>query len=659
MDAAEAVFQRLARLWRRLRTPAVEAAPGEVRLADHRARLTMLATLLSGENLELGRADDDVGAVIGNTLLLPSRMALFPRSEANLDAYRVRIAFSCTCRALGFHVPPELDDPLGRAVATLLAVPATRAQMEIWLPQGARTAQALWTELVDQRPAVSPSTLGGVLELWTRRRLADNPASHDTADGGAKRLLERALASRPTTPAALHEATRELVAELRAAFPGAPGELPPGVPLWGRLAPAATAPSTQTTEDLPAAPSPSVGERRVIQIDRTVRLRRHTHERREDKPLYHLFEKVHTAEEHRGEGGTPEEDGDLQQMEDALSELSLGTVIRTTEDPRNLARLDVVMDDNDVEVTGEPQEEHPRTFLYPEWDFRKARYREDYCTLIERRLLPEGSSSDHALVARRLVSAERRHVDQLRMHLVRSLYRRRMKRGQLDGPDIDVEAMVDRHAALVAGCTPPERLYVAGRRALREIAVLVLVDTSFSTDAWLEGRRVLDVAIQSLLVLAEAFSGHLEEEVAVASFSSHTRHRVHFGVLKGFEDGWNVLHHVAPALVPGGYTRIGAALRHGTTVLDATRARQKILVLLSDGKPTDYDRYEGRYGIEDVSQAVREATQQQVQVFGLAIEKEAKTHLARMLGPGGYRILPRTSLLPDAMADLLVGLLTR
>lgn len=628
----------------------------------------MLATLLSGENLELGRADDDVGTMIGSTLLLPPRMALSPRPEANLDAYRVRIAFSCTCRALGFHLPPELDDPLGRAVATLLAVPATRAQMAIWFPRGARTAQALCTELLDQRPSVSPSTLGGVLELWTRRLLAAHTASSEATEhepdpsplsGETKRLLERALAQQPTTPRALHEAARELVAELRAAFPGAPGELPPGVPLWGRLAPATSAASTQTTEDLPTAPSPSLGERRVIQIDRTVRLRRHTQERREDKPLYHLFEKVHTAEEHRGEGGTPDDDGDLQQMEEALSELSLGTVIRTTEDPRNLARLDVVMEDNDVEITGGPSEQHPRAFLYPEWDFKKASYQENYCTVLEQRLVPEGSTSDHALAARQLVSAERRHVDQLRMHLVRSLYRRRMKRGQLDGPDIDVEAMVDRHAALVAGCTPPERLYVASRRALREIAVLVLVDTSFSTDAWLEGRRVLDVAIQSLLVLAEAFSGHLEEEVAVASFSSHTRHRVHFRVLKDFEDGWNVLHHVAPALAPGGYTRIGAALRHATTVLEATRARQRILVLLSDGKPTDYDRYEGRYGLEDVSQAVREATQRQVQVFGLAIETEAKTHLARMLGPGGYRILPRTSRLPDAMADLLVGLLTR
>src|SRR5690606_22406274 len=132
MDAAEAVFRRLARLWRRLRAPAVKPIAGEVRLVDHRARFTLLATLLAGESLELARADDDVGTMIGNTLLLPARMASFSRPESNLDAYRVRIAFSCTARTLGFDLPRELDDPLARTVATLLAVPATHAQMETW-----------------------------------------------------------------------------------------------------------------------------------------------------------------------------------------------------------------------------------------------------------------------------------------------------------------------------------------------------------------------------------------------------------------------------------------------------------------------------------------------------------------------------------------------
>lgn len=173
------------------------------------------------------------------------------------------------------------------------------------------------------------------------------------------------------------------------------------------------------------------------------------------------------------------------------------------------------------------------------------------------------------------------------------------------------------------------------------------------------GKRVLDIEMESLLVLSEALEGYIEEEVAVASFRSNTRNDVRFGVLKGFEDPWTQLRRVAPGLAPHGYTRIGAAVRHATAMLDLAKARQKLLLLVSDGKPTDYDRYEGRYGVEDVAQAVREAHQRRIHTFGLAVEKEAKSYLAKMLGPGAYRILPRTDQLPDVMAEVFVGMLTR
>src|SRR5690606_33571733 len=117
------------------------------------------------------------------------------------------------------------------------------------------------------------------------------------------------------------------------------------------------------------------------------------------------------------------------------------------------------------------------------------------------------------------------------------------------------------------------------------------------------------------------------------------------------------LRRIAPSVTPGGYTRIGAALRHATHLLEGERAKNKLLLLLSDGKPIDYDRYEGRYGVEDVRKAVLEARQRDVRVFGLAVEKEAKLHLARMLGRGSYRILPRPGLLPEAMAEVFTAMI--
>jgi nitric oxide reductase NorD protein len=83
--------------------------------------------------------------------------------------------------------------------------------------------------------------------------------------------------------------------------------------------------------------------------------------------------------------------------------------------------------------------------------------------------------------------------------------------------------MVERHADLQAGQSPPERLFLSTRKSARELAVVMLLVTSFSTDAWIAGRRVLDVEIEALIVLAAALEGYVEQEVMVAAFHSQTR----------------------------------------------------------------------------------------------------------------------------------------
>ena len=79
-------------------------------------------------------------------------------------------------------------------------------------------------------------------------------------------------------------------------------------------------------------------------------------------------------------------------------------------------------------------------------------------------------------------------------------------------------------------------------------------------------------------------------------------------------------------------------------------------MLVSDAKPTDYDRYEGRHGLADVERAVQEARRQGIVVHTLAIDATARAHLPRMFGRGGYDILPRPDLLPRALSALFEGL---
>jgi nitric oxide reductase NorD protein len=176
------------------------------------------------------------------------------------------------------------------------------------------------------------------------------------------------------------------------------------------------------------------------------------------------------------------------------------------------------------------------------------------------------------------------------------------------------------------------------------------MDLSLSTDGYTGGQRVLDVEKQAVILFAELLS-EFGDRFEIAGFSSRTRHHCDYTTLKDFQEPWLRAAGRVGAAEPTGYTRIGPALRHATARMRQERSSARWIILLSDGKPNDYDRYEGNYGLADVRQAVKEARRDGIQIYGLAIEAVARHYLPLMLGSGAYRILPRPEQLSEALAD--------
>jgi nitric oxide reductase NorD protein len=111
------------------------------------------------------------------------------------------------------------------------------------------------------------------------------------------------------------------------------------------------------------------------------------------------------------------------------------------------------------------------------------------------------------------------------------------------------------------------------------------------------------------------------------------------------------------AIESGGYTRIGPAIRHATHILENVRSETKWLMLLTDGKPNDYDRYEGVYGIQDTRKAIREASRSNIHVTALAVDAEARYYLPQMFGNGGFEILRHPQQLPLALLNFYLKIL--
>lgn len=370
----------------------------------------------------------------------------------------------------------------------------------------------------------------------------------------------------------------------------------------------------------------------------------------DENPLTHVFEKVLTADDYSGGKKNLDGSDELEEHSEALEELNFPHVVRSREKSQSIYRSDVMIDGGAPDLDDD-SDDHSEAFLYDEWDSSKRAYRPDWCTVLK-------SIAPSAPDAMTLMPAtSRRVVRNMRAQLEKILNERRWRARQVDGPEPDLDAVVGLVADLKQGRTPSDRVYLSRRPVCRDFAATILVDMSLSTDSWVENRHVIQVAQESLLILGEVLD-HITTNVSVAAFYSNTRKDCRYLELKAFGEDWRRLRPRIPALVPTGYTRIGPAIRHGTEELKRNGAKKKLLLLISDGKPTDYDRYEGNYGIEDVRQAIRQAKSCGLHVRSLAIDAQAKYYLPRMFGIDGYQILSRPEMLAPALSRIFSQCLT-
>lgn len=595
--------------------------------------LQRLASAVARRRLRIFPAQGE-GGLRGDAVLLPPVTDGLGDAHAHRALLRYRTLFAATAYRLGLVAPAEAVPPLAWAHTVLVAPLVTRALVED-LPGAGEAWYALRPLLLAQWrrspwPRGASRALGVAVEHALGGAVADALAALSEPE---RRDAERVLAAHGDDAETL--ALRE---DLARALPSV-AQARSGAVLaaWGLVQAGALAAASTPPGEASAEATPRGGSERRAPPREQLRVRQLDGAPEDENPLVHSFEKVHTVEAYKGGRKRADGDDDLAEHGDALDELDLDEVTRGGPPARSVYRADVL----ELEGVGALADAGPGEGVpYDEWDVAAHAYRRGYCTLREE---PPPRAATPEQTAAQLASArgEHRHVRRgLEREFARLFDPPRWRPRSADGPEVDLDALVDRHGALRAGTTGPERLYVAHRRAPPSLAVLFLLDRSLSADGWIAGRRVLDVGRAALVALGdvlEPWAAH----TALWAFHSHTRRDCRVTVLKPFATPWPVAHGRLAALEAEGYTRIGPALRHATTAISRMPVRRKLVFLLSDGKPTDYDRYEGRYGVADVARAVGEARDVGVTVFGLVFDDRRRSHQVDLFGRRGFQVVQR------------------
>lgn len=277
------------------------------------------------------------------------------------------------------------------------------------------------------------------------------------------------------------------------------------------------------------------------------------------------------------------------------------------------------------------------THSYPEWDCAQRRYRPDWTCVEE--VAP--AAAEPQLDPAALGPGEDRATQRALAGLCMGVQR---ERRQADGEHLMLDPMVQLAVDLKSGHDGDERIYAASLRTRRDLAALILLDASSSTLEPVGDERVIDRQARAAWTLARSFE-RLGDRVALYGFHSWGRTLVRFQHLKSFDERLGELtRQRLSRLSVAGYTRCGAAIRHGTRLLERHSGMPvRVLLLLSDGYPYD-DGYEGRHAEEDTRRALEEAALRGVACLCVSIGSDADaTRLERAYGGASVLALDRGS----------------
>ncbi|MBL0124540.1 MAG: nitric oxide reductase activation protein NorD [Betaproteobacteria bacterium] len=290
---------------------------------------------------------------------------------------------------------------------------------------------------------------------------------------------------------------------------------------------------------------------------------------------------------------------------------------------------------------------------YPEWDYTSQTYRPDWVSVYES-LHPKGNAADidrlllkHEALAKRL----KRLLDLLKpQDKVRIRY-------QEEGSELDLDVALRSLIDFRSGATPDPRINMSHQTAGRDVAVLLLLDLSESLGAKAAGsdQTILELSQEAVSLLAWAID-RLGDPFAIGGFHSNTRHDVRYYHIKGFSEGWSDDVKARLAAMNASFsTRMGAAMRHAAHTLGARRADKKLMLVLTDGEPSDVDAPDGRLLIEDARQAVRELGRDGIFAYCISLDPKADEYVADIFGHH-FSVIDNIQRLPEKLPELFMAL---
>lgn len=629
MDLFERLFQKVVQNERLLK-----ATPGTVFLKDHIKYMQIFAdSMLQGQgSLQVVPSRDFVG-VYNSHLFLPEKIHFFKEQAGNLNLYKNLILQSLASFNLKL-VGRSGGNPLEQRLDYL----KMQAQINQALDENFSGYRNFQEKLINE---MIENGLSGGVSIFTNKRISveDNLFHH-----WKSLILSRNNVANSDETLRNKSVKNKKIPEF--VFVTVPCLSKPD----GRLLNQAMGPGSRQRKSQEITTQKEKSYSSVVQ---SVDL-----EKEKQNPIMHSFEKLETADEYDGGRRFDSGDDELNDHANALEELNLSRVTRGGEAAQSVYNSELVID-NEYSYDNSASEHENKVFLYPEWNYKKNVYIKDHCQLFVNSTQIDKSSSDFNKSGfefkEKLIKENFFQIKKLQSELQNLLTEPIWIKKLKEGNEIDIDEYVREFGSIMSRKSVDARWYMEQRKRFSDIEIMILFDQSLSSDSWVQNRRILDVELEAVGLTGLLFD-QIFENVTVAGVWSSTRTNCAFQIYKQSNEAWDNFFRHTQFIKSQGYTRLGPALRHATALLKQSQCRKKLILLLTDGKPTDVDGYEGKAGITDMAQAVREMQSENIFHYALLVDNKERSHFSKIFK--NYLLLQNPKDLSRELFAVLLRLLS-
>lgn len=554
--------------------------PGYQSLDDLVTRFNLFTKMVSPfpMNGDIGGSLWSVGFV-DTDLLLPKDICWTPDQNLNTSLVQLLILKSVAIKALGLKY--KFNDR--ERVAPRLFILSKMPLINYWLDQQFPQFLEFEKRSYSQLEAYLPRKNNSVLTYWRKQISSRSMALNQDSENSLKNLIGQQKRN-DTVPIYLHAC----------------------VPLPFREV-SLSASGSMSSSERPSSGKKTQKKRRQKEFVEEADLSKQG----PANPILHSFEKMETADDYDGGRRVESGDDELDVHSHSLDELELNrhTTIGEASSLYHQDSLQFKSQNASLDQSGFFQ-----SHQYPEWNFRENRYLKSFCSVFP--ILPSEQLESEGF-KKIILTKYKLLIAEWRAKINSVVNTPRWKNRLIDGSEIDLDSMIRLKPELNLFSGRP-RIFSEKRKTENDISLLILADVSYSTDTWIDSQKVIDIIKNSIAVASFVFED-IFDKVSVAITSSQTRKNIEYRELKKFNETWIRFFRRSHEIVPNQYTRLGPAIRHAIKILSIENSTKPILILITDGKPTDLDPYEGSYGQQDVRKAIEEAKNKGIYILTLTI----------------------------------------